>query len=108
MSYYTVNSVLERLFSGQFSLNVRTATIGQVQGRTSVEHDTWPQPQPQPVLPYHGGTYVHYTICMLLLSSCYNYGSLWICIELQRTSPSEHAGSPEPTLSIAGSNKGNT
>jgi len=57
MSYYTVNSVLERLFSGQFSLNVRTATIGQLQGHTSVEHGVWSQPQPQPVLPLHGGVY---------------------------------------------------
>jgi len=53
---FDVNSVLERLFSGQFSLNVRTATIGQLQGHTSVEHGVWSQPQPQPVLPYHGET----------------------------------------------------
>jgi len=63
VSCYTVNSVLERLFSGQFSLNVRTATIGQLQGHTSVEHGVWSQPQPQPVLPYHGGTYTCIYVC---------------------------------------------
>jgi len=47
------NSVLDRLFSGQFSLNVRTATIGHLQSHTSFERDAWPQPQPQSVLPYH-------------------------------------------------------
>ena len=65
-----MNSVLERLFSGQFSLNVRTATIGQLQGHTLVEHDVWPQPQPQSVLPYHGGMYIHCMYATTLIAKC--------------------------------------
>ena len=64
----TVNSVLERLFSGQFSLNVRTATVGQLQGRTPGGHNPWPQPQTQPMLPYNGGMYVCMYVCMLRMA----------------------------------------
>lgn len=35
-------------------------------------------------------------------------GCLWICVELQHTSPSEHTASPELTLCTAEVNKGNT
>lgn len=41
-----MDSVLHRLLSGHFSLNVRTATIGQLQGSIPFQHHTWSQPQP--------------------------------------------------------------
>ena len=48
------------MFSGQLSLNVRTATIG---GNVPIQHYTWPEPQPYANLQSHRGRYtVFYTV----------------------------------------------
>ena len=48
------------MFSGHFSLNVHTATIG---GHVPIQHHTWPEPQPYANLQSHKGTYtVFYTV----------------------------------------------
>ena len=49
-----VNRVLDRMFSGHFSLNVRTATIG---GHVPFQHHTWSEPQPYANLQSHKGRY---------------------------------------------------
>ena len=55
-----VNRVLDRMFSGQFSLNVHTATIGD---HVPIQHPTWPEPQPYANLQSHKGRYtVVYTV----------------------------------------------
>ena len=56
----SVNRVLDRMFSGQFSLNVRTATIGD---HVPIQHYTWPEPQSYANLQSHEGRYtVFYTL----------------------------------------------
>ena len=50
----SVNRVLDRMFSGHFSLNVRTATIG---GHVPIQYPNSLQAQPHPMVPSHEGKY---------------------------------------------------
>ena len=67
-----VNRVLDRMFSGHFSLNVHTATIG---GHVPLQHHTWPEPQPYANLQSHKGRYTGFctviTIIMYACCSCF-------------------------------------
>ena len=48
----SVDRVLDRLFSGHFSLNVRTATIG---GHLPIQHPNLSHPQPHPMVQSYEG-----------------------------------------------------
>ena len=50
----SVNKVLDRMFSGRFSLNVRTATIG---GHLPIQYPNLLQPPPCPMVQSHEGKY---------------------------------------------------
>ena len=50
----SVNRVLDRMFSGHFSLNVRTATIG---GHLPIQYPNLLQSQPHSMVQSHEGKY---------------------------------------------------
>lgn len=54
----SVNRVLERLFRGQFSLNVRTATMGELKSQLPFQHHSWSQPQLLPTALSHEGWFI--------------------------------------------------
>ena len=53
----SANKVLERLFRGQFSLNVRTGTRGELTNQLPSQHYSWSQPQLFPTALSHEGKY---------------------------------------------------
>lgn len=69
-----VNRVLDRMFSGHFSLNVRTATIG---GHVPIQHHTWPEHQPYANLQSHKGRYMFFYTVITIIT----YVLMWLMFQ---------------------------